>query len=190
MPDLEILSTTLRPGGFVEPIIHDSGAERNLIDSSHARFRQAPLEFLREVSLHVSGTGWRSYDEIIGQPVFYRGFSDNMKAAVMRRPILQAKIKELTAKRLKVEEAEGLLASNGLEERTKARRERELEDSLNQVALEITDNMICKMESKRFIRGAYYMCTQLLTRAYHQGKGRPTGEYSLIADSSHRNSRV
>ncbi|KJF60279.1 acyltransferase [Coccidioides immitis RS] len=31
------------------------------------------------------------------------------------------------------------------------------------------DNMICKMESKTFIRGAYYLCTQLLTRAYHQG---------------------
>jgi hypothetical protein len=31
------------------------------------------------------------------------------------------------------------------------------------------DNMICKMENKTFIRGAYYFATQLLTRAYHQG---------------------
>lgn len=29
--------------------------------------------------------------------------------------------------------------------------------------------MICKMDSKYFIRGAYYFATQLLTRAYHQG---------------------
>lgn len=29
--------------------------------------------------------------------------------------------------------------------------------------------MICKMESRYFIRGAYYLATQLLTRAYHQG---------------------
>jgi len=28
---------------------------------------------------------------------------------------------------------------------------------------------ICKFESKPFIRGAYYLCSQLLTRAYHQG---------------------
>ena len=29
--------------------------------------------------------------------------------------------------------------------------------------------MICKFESKTFIRGAYYLVTQLLLRAYHQG---------------------
>ncbi|KAF1814155.1 acyltransferase [Eremomyces bilateralis CBS 781.70] len=33
----------------------------------------------------------------------------------------------------------------------------------------MTEDMIAKMEGKRFIRGAYYMVTQLLTRAYHQG---------------------
>jgi len=38
--------------------------------------------------------------------------------------------------------------------------------------------MICKMESKRFIRGASYMCTQLLTRAYHQGEHDPYDEFN------------
>ena len=38
-----------------------------------------------------------------------------------------------------------------------------------EVADKLTDNMICKFESKAFIRGAYYLITQLLTRAYHQG---------------------
>ena len=164
VPDLEILSTTLRPGGYVQ----DDGPEQNVI-SSYASFRQAPLEFLKEVSLHVSGTGWRSYDEIIGQPVYYRGFSEIMKAAVMSRPMLRAKIRELAEKRLRVEEDEGLLGVGGLEGKRKAERREELEQNLEKVAADTTDNMICKMESKRFIRGAYYFATQLLTRAYHQG---------------------
>ncbi|MCJ1404168.1 hypothetical protein MMC11_007393 [Xylographa trunciseda] len=164
VPDLEILSTTLRPGGYIQ----DDGPEQNVI-ASYARFRQAPLEFLKEVSLHVSGTGWRSYDDIIGQPVYYRGFSENMKAAIMSRPMLQSKIRELAEKRLQIEEDEGLLGVGALKEKTKAQRREELEQSLQQVAADTTDNMICKMESKTFIRGAYYFATQLLTRAYHQG---------------------
>lgn len=37
------------------------------------------------------------------------------------------------------------------------------------MAEKLTDNMICKFESKPFIRGAYYLVTQLTLRAYHQG---------------------
>ena len=169
VPDLEILSTTLRPSGYVEPSYQANGnPDQNLI-SSHARFRQAPLEFLKEVSLHVSGTGWRAYDDIIGQPVFYKGFSDNMKAAVMNTITLQAKIRELAQKRVQVEKAEGLLGTGLMQEKRAVKRREELEQSLRQVAAELTGNMICKMESKMFIRGAYYLATELLTRAYHQG---------------------
>jgi hypothetical protein len=51
----------------------------------------------------------------------------------------------------------------------RVRRRVQIEESLMEVADTLTENMICKMESKSFIRGAYYMTTQLLTRAYHQG---------------------
>jgi glycerol-3-phosphate O-acyltransferase len=169
VPDLEILSTTLRPGGYIEPPSKvDGGSERSLIGSG-ARFRQNPLEFLKEVSLHMSGTGWRAYDNIIGQPIFYKGFSENMKAAVMSTGTLESRIRELAEKRIAVEEAGGLLGDGNLFEKRKARRKEELEESLRQVASDITDNMICKMESNLFIKGAYYLSTQLLTRAYHQG---------------------
>jgi 1-acyl-sn-glycerol-3-phosphate acyltransferase len=125
---------------------------------------------LREVSLHVSGTGWRSYQNPIGQPVFHSGFTENMKAAVMSTPILQSRISELAAKRLQVEEKEGLLNKNDpLYEVKKAARKAALVTSLQEVSEKMTDDMICKMESKTFIRGAYYLCTELLTRAYHQG---------------------
>jgi hypothetical protein len=126
--------------------------------------------FLREVSLHVSGTGWRAYDNFIGQPIFYNGFSENMKAAVVATPILQQRINELTDKRIEVEILQGLLNKHDpLFPSKKAHRRNIIEQNLQEVAEKLTDEMICKMESKTFIRGAYYMCTELLTRAYHQG---------------------
>lgn len=173
-PDLEIVGKqlTIHPSGFTggpgtqdEPI-----TERNLVHHM-ARFRENPLDFLREVSLYMSGTGWRAYDDVIGQPVFYSGFSENMKSSILGSQMLQEKVTELANTRLTVEEKEGILSirdGHTLDEK-RARRRHEIESSLREVVDGMMDNMICKMENKTFIRGAYYMCTQLLTRAYHQG---------------------
>ncbi|THY87480.1 acyltransferase, partial [Aureobasidium pullulans] len=100
----------------------------------------------------------------IGRNIFYNGFSSHITALVLKNPRLQAKISELAHKRLDVEIAEGTLPDHKVEDRRK-----ELEAQLVQVADSWTDQMICKMDSRRFIRGAYYFATQLLTRAYHQG---------------------
>ncbi|KAF2275559.1 glycerol-3-phosphate acyltransferase [Westerdykella ornata] len=167
-PDLSITASDqvhLHTAGYNEPL-----SKQGLI-SGMARFRSSPLDFIREVSLHVSGTGWRSYDSVVGQPIFYPGFSEKMKSRVLSNTKLVAKVKELAGRRVEVEVQEGLLPGGEGEE---AKREREvrrsrIEESLMEVAEGLTENMICKMESKRFIRGAYYLATQLLTRAYHQG---------------------
>ncbi|KAI4849165.1 acyltransferase [Aureobasidium sp. EXF-8845] len=158
-PDLSILGDrlTLHPAGVVQD-------QETPLLTSYARFRSAPLDFLREVSLHLSGTGWRSYDDFIGRNIFYNGFSDHIKALVLKNPRLQSKISELAHKRLDVELAEGTLPPSKVED-----RRREMKSQLIQVADSWTDQMICKMDSRRFIRGAYYFATQLLTRAYHQG---------------------
>ncbi|OBW69648.1 MAG: Multidrug resistance-like protein [Aureobasidium pullulans] len=158
-PDLSIVGDrlTLHPPGVIQD-------QETPLLSSYARFRSAPLDFLREVSLHLSGTGWRSYDDFIGRNIFYNGFSSHITALVLKNPRLQAKISELAHKRLDVEIAEGTLPNQKVEDRRK-----ELEAQLVQVADSWTDQMICKMDSRRFIRGAYYFATQLLTRAYHQG---------------------
>ncbi|KAI5201000.1 hypothetical protein AUEXF2481DRAFT_4104 [Aureobasidium subglaciale EXF-2481] len=158
-PDLSIVGDrlTLHPPGIVQD-------QETPLLTSYARFRSAPLDFLREVSLYLSGTGWRSYDDFIGRNIFYNGFSDHIKALVLKNPRLQARISELTHKRLDVELAEGTLPAYKVDDRRK-----EMEAQLVQVADSWTDQMICKMDSRRFIRGAYYFATQLLTRAYHQG---------------------
>ncbi|KAG9656059.1 acyltransferase-domain-containing protein, partial [Aureobasidium melanogenum] len=158
-PDLSILGDrlTLHPPGVIQD-------QETPLLTSYARFRSAPLDFLREVSSHLSGTGWRSYNDFVGRNIFYNGFSDHIKALVLKNPRLQSRISELAHKRLDVEVAEGTLPINKVEERRK-----EMEAQLLQVADSWTDQMICKMDSRKFIRGAYYFATQLLTRAYHQG---------------------
>ncbi|KAI9745645.1 MAG: hypothetical protein M1818_001179 [Claussenomyces sp. TS43310] len=171
-PDLEILGdqVTLHPSGYIEPSERKNDGKDQALMAHSGRFRKSPLEFLREVSLHVSGTGWRAYEKPIGQPVFYSGFTENMTVAVLSTPILQKRIAELADKRVAVEVKEGLLNEDDrLFASKKAHRRAAIEQSLQEVAEKLTDEMICKMESKRFIRGAYYMCAELLTRAYHQG---------------------
>jgi hypothetical protein len=166
-PDLSITADDhvhLHAAGYKE------SPERGLIHSMR-RFRSSPLDFIREVSLYVSGSEWRSYDNIIGQPIFYSGFSEQMKNRVLSSPMLVKKVRELAAKRVELEASEGLLGDDAAvgDKDARVARRVQIEESLMEVAETWTENMICKMESKRFIRGAYYLATQLLTRAYHQG---------------------
>ncbi|KAH8152643.1 uncharacterized protein LAJ45_03484 [Morchella importuna] len=141
---------------------------RDLITASFTHFRDDPFSFLREISLHYSGTGWRAYDAPIGQKVFYKGFSEEMKARVLRSPMLVRKLRELAERRVAVEEGMGLFEGDIGSGRSAARR-CEVERQLGEVTDRIVDDMICKFESKGFIRGAYFLVVQLLARAYHQG---------------------
>ncbi|KAI9837598.1 MAG: hypothetical protein M1819_007249 [Sarea resinae] len=112
-PDLDILrqKVTIHPG--IQPSVKqdDGSLERNLVEHM-ARFRTSPFDFLREVTLHVSGAGWRSYDRIIGQPIFYPGFTDKVKADVLSTPMLRQKIQELAEIRLNTEEQRGIHVSS------------------------------------------------------------------------------
>ncbi|KYK61952.1 Phospholipid/glycerol acyltransferase [Drechmeria coniospora] len=171
-PDLQILGDeiTLQPSGYVEPEAGANEGKEEALMNQFASFRAEPLQFLREVSLYVSGQGWRAYNRVVGQPVFYPGFSDNMKSMVLAAPLLKKRIADLADNRVAVEEKEGLLNRDDKDYVVKrAHRRNVLESGLQEVADKLTDDMICKMESKTFIRGAYYLTTQLLTRAYHQG---------------------
>jgi 1-acyl-sn-glycerol-3-phosphate acyltransferase len=170
--DLSLQGDTL---SIHPPSVFASSPEEHELLEPYSRFRQEPINALAELGQHISGTGWRSYDKIIGREIFYPGFSERMKGMVMQQPKLKGKIGELAAKRVEAEMLEGRLGPMGLDgeqEQWKVKREerrRELEGQLSSVAEQWTDGMICKMDSRYFIRGAYYFATQLLTRAYHQG---------------------
>lgn len=113
-----------------------------------------------------------------------------MKAAVVSTPILQTKISELAAKRVAAEEEQGLLnRDDSMFETNKAARKVAIEQSLLQLAEKMTDDMICKMENKTFIRSAYYFCTELLTRAYHQGALRRRAYFTSCTNDILDNTR-
>ncbi|KAK7749121.1 hypothetical protein SLS62_008408 [Diatrype stigma] len=170
-PDLQILGDqiTLQPRSYVDARHEDQDHEEALMKHM-ASFRSEPLQFLREVSLYVSGTGWRAYENVVGQPLFYSGYSEHIKNSVMSAPLLQARISQLADTRLEIEEQQGWLRKDSKHFQTKrSQRRSELISGLQEVAEKWTNDMICKFESKPFIRSAYYLVTQLLTRAYHQG---------------------
>ncbi|KEY66658.1 hypothetical protein S7711_01950 [Stachybotrys chartarum IBT 7711] len=171
-PDLQILGDeiTLQPSGYDQEEGQLQNEKEEALMHQFASFRSNPLQFLREVSLYVSGSGWRAYDHVVGQPVFYSGFSENMKSMVLSTPLLQRRIAKLADDRIAVEEKEGYFDRKDKNYAMKlSQRRSALENGLQEVAEKLTDQMICKMESNTFIRGAYYLTTQLLTRAYHQG---------------------
>lgn len=176
-PDISIVGdhVTLYPSGYTQSQTSDPQQDthdREVVE--HApRFREQPLRVLQELSLHIQGSDWRSYDKIVGQPIFYNGFTDTMKNSVLATPMLRTKIDSLAEKRLQEESDMGLFGSLAKDSlgysKRRARRKADIESSLNQVCDKLADDMVCKMESRRFIRFAYYFVTQLLTRAYHQG---------------------
>lgn len=157
------------PGSETGDPSQPESMEQNLVEHM-ARFEVNPYEWFREVALFVSGSGWRAYENITGQPVFYSGYTEKIRSAIAASQMMQQKLAELTQKRLEVEEQEGLLdQTSPTFETEKGKRREEIISSLREVTSIMIDNMVCKMESKYFIRAAYYMATQLLTRAYHQG---------------------
>lgn len=141
------------------PLLLTSEESRNLITANFTHFRDDPFSFLREISLHYTGTGWRAYDAPIGQKVFYKGFSEEMKTAVLRSAMLTAKLRDLAEKRVRVEDELGVFGRDGAAKR--ARRKAEVERQLQEVTDKIVDGMICKFESKSFIRvclGEFFLC--------------------------------
>ncbi|KAF8453135.1 hypothetical protein BGX38DRAFT_1268907 [Terfezia claveryi] len=146
-----------------DPFVESADVSSRKLSPAFVHFRDAPFEFLREISRHYSGSGWRAYDNPIGQPVFYSGFTENMKNQTMKSSFLRARILDLAQKRVEMELKEGML-SGGIEKikgeqekeeelrKRKNRRQAELLASLEEVVSRDIDGMICKMENKKFIR--------------------------------------
>lgn len=158
------MSDLVRPDAELKP--NDEHADQSIL-TRMARFRKDPFNFAHEISLFVRGIGWRGYDDIVGQPVFYSGYTANVKSAVMASPILRRKVIALTEARLKVEEEEHFLDyASPTYQRKREKRRHEITSQLIEITSDMVDAMMCKMESKPYIRSAFYVVTQLLTRAY------------------------
>lgn len=144
----------------------NGSVDRHLLQRM-ARFRKNPFNFAYEILQFVRGTGWRGYRDVIGQPCFYPGYTENIKNGVMQSPVLRKKINDLTEARLKVEEKELLLdpeSQTFIQDRE--RRKDEIISSLADLLNNMLDQMMCKMEQKAKIRAGFYVVTQCLTRTY------------------------
>lgn len=76
-----------------------------------------------------------------------------MKSSVLRSAMLIAKRRELAERRVHVEEDMGVFEGDASGRR--AKRKKEVERQLQEVTEGIVDGMICKFESKSFIRVCY-----------------------------------
>ena len=141
------------PDLYETTVVFDNES-RNLITKNFTHFRENPFSFLRQISIHYSGTGWRAYNDIIGQPIFYKGFSEQMKERILKSALLMAKIAQLADRRAALEDAQGVFGAEHAAARAQRRERRrlEIEKQLNEVADGIVDGMICKFENKKFIR--------------------------------------
>lgn len=124
---------------------------------------------MREISLYVQGTGWRAYNDPIGQPVYFAGFSEMITNKTLDNDILRARIRKLAERKAEDEAAKGLLGNDSQLTDKRARRQKELERELRDVSTGMIGAMLCKMDSKHFIRSAFYIAGNLVTRAYEQG---------------------
>lgn len=162
------MDSLLREGSLGQQSAGNSGSSEQTILDQMARFRQNPFNFAHELYLFIRGVDWRSYDRVIGQPVFYSGYTAKIKNTVMESPLLRMKLDELVEARLRKEEEEYLLDPGSSTFQTdRAKRKADISSGLSEYASQMVDKMMCKMESKFQIRSAFYMCTQLLTRVYN-----------------------
>ncbi|KAK6533805.1 hypothetical protein TWF694_002734 [Orbilia ellipsospora] len=149
--------------GSISVTIDTPDTSRNLAQK-HSSFRDHPIKFLQEIQMMYSGTGWRAYDNPVGQPVYYTGFTEDMKKAILESELVETKIQTLATETVTDETQQGFLPSE-----QKERRRKDVVRQLREVADRTVDQMICKMESKSFIRTAYWLASQVLSRTYHQG---------------------
>ena len=87
------MDSLLREGGEQSPQ-QTVSTEQTLLDRM-ARFRQNPFNFAHELYLFIRGVDWRSYEKVIGQPVFYSGYTAKIKNTTMASPLLRNKLEEL-----------------------------------------------------------------------------------------------
>ena len=141
--------------------------DSNLVDLTGTG--ESPMNFFHDLKLHVRGSGWRGYNKVVGQPVFYSGYTDDITRAVMANVMLKDKLQDLAVRRVQTERAQDLYGVSRVATQKSDLRLQQIVEELRERAQVMLNDLICKMESKIFIRGAYYAVTSLLTQAYHQG---------------------
>lgn len=140
----------------------DDGAEFNLV-ADMTRFRENPVEYMRTLGKHVLGSSWRSYDEVVGHPLYYPGQSDELMEHTMRHPVIQERINRLADLRIQKEQSWILSGQQRI-----ARRQ-EYAAWIEGIATQMVQSTMAQFDSKATLRFMYYVVGQIFLRTYHQG---------------------
>lgn len=144
-----------------EVLKQHNDVSRNLVRHHPGRIREDPLSFLVQMGAYYRGTGWRSYEDYIGQRILYPGYSDQMRHAIIKSAQVQSKIKELAAAQAT---AQGQNSHIDI-----AKRQRELEQQLLDVTDAMTKKMVARMDSMQTLKFVAFAVNNVLVRMYHQG---------------------
>ncbi|CAO3633120.1 unnamed protein product [Cunninghamella echinulata] len=154
-------------------VIHNGNHEHcNVVEHEPRRIREDPVAFVLNMGLYYQGTGWRGYQEYVGNKVFYPQFSTNMKAKVLEAEAVNKTIEDLAEK-----QALSLLSSQSkwqkLSDKEKSKllhkQKKALRKELQAVAKGIAEKCIAKLDSIRFIKFFAFTVNNILVRLYHQG---------------------
>lgn len=144
-------------------LLRDDSAETHNLVHDIKRFRDDPLKFLSTLGHHAVGSSWRSYEDVVGQPLYYPGFSEQIKEKVMKNRRVQKNIRLLVQRQMESEESWRLTQNERI-----ARAAMYRDWISNQ-----TENMVSKLmvtfEHRSYLQACYYFFAQFLSRAYNQG---------------------
>ncbi|GAA6042860.1 hypothetical protein JCM8097_007194 [Rhodosporidiobolus ruineniae] len=152
----------------------NGNGQRNVVEGHQAHLRQDPIEFSKQLSLWVSGSGWRSYQDYIGARVFYEGYSDECMCGIMASPQVNAQIQRETDARL------AALSHPATADMQKKRRQ--VESEVRKEARKVATGLVAKMDSIRFLRVFALVVHNALIRMYDQGIHISVAEYARFKE--------
>ncbi|GAA5971080.1 hypothetical protein JCM11641_004135 [Rhodosporidiobolus odoratus] len=151
-----------------------NGSQRNVVEGHSARLRSDPIEFSKQLSLWVRGSGWRAYSDYIGGRSFYEGYSGECVRAIRSSRSVSSRIQQLTEARLKAFD----LPEGDLRQQKRA----EVEGELRKKAKKLSDGLVAKMNDVRFLRFFGAAVNNILVRLYHQGIEISIPEYARFKE--------
>ncbi|GAA5915410.1 hypothetical protein JCM6882_001416 [Rhodosporidiobolus microsporus] len=152
----------------------NGNGQRNVVAGHQGHLRSDPIEFSKQLSLWVTGTGWRAYDDYIGGRVFYEGYSEECIRGIMSSRQVNAQIQRVT---------EARMAALSLPDETAREREKKkIQEGLRKQARKVAEGLVARMDSVRFLRFFGAMTNNLLVRLYHQGIEISITEYARFKE--------
>lgn len=70
----------------------EQAAQTSNLVEDFTRFREAPIESLRTLLKHITGSSWRSYDNYIGQQLYTQGVTEFLNNKLLQTLLFKRKL--------------------------------------------------------------------------------------------------